>query len=94
MHLHLLAFQLAGDADYGNDHIGFPGGGHGLVRGRRLFTEKLRAGHVIDSGAWKFVAQAFEHRDGVRGNAVIVAQQDLHLIGQRTDDGDFDARGF
>ena len=59
---------------------------------RDVLAEKLRARHIVDCRSGKLGAQAFENGDGVRGNAVVVAQQHIDLIGQRTDDGDFDSR--
>ncbi len=58
---------------------------HGMV------AKELRSWNVLDGSAGKLVAETLKHRNGVRGDSVVVAQQHLGLVGQRADDSYLDA---
>ena len=59
-----------------------------------LLGEKLCSLHIANRGIGKLGLQPFEDGDGVCGSAGVIAQQDMGLFGQRTDDGDLDADGL
>ena len=64
------------------------GGRHGLGS----MAEKLCAFDVVDGGVWEFLADSLKDGDGVSGLAIVIAEQDLGLIGQGADDRDLEGR--
>ena len=70
-------------------------GGQQICRHRRrFFRQKLCAGHKMDLRSGQHRAHAFQHRHGMRGNSVVIAQQYGRLLRQWTNERNFHARSL
>ena len=54
-------------------------------------TQELGSRHILNVRACKLLAQSFENGNGVRGSAVVIAEQDFSLVREGPDHGDLDA---
>ena len=57
-------------------------------------AKELCSGNVSDCVAGELLKQPIENGDGVRRGAVVIAEKNLGLIGERTHDCDLHAAGF